>query len=77
MSAYLSGRLVFILRRSGRHGFRVWFHEVTQMFSPWFVHLVSVDEDQYASEDSGTLVEKGTKDDYTTKTEPLPGERSS
>jgi hypothetical protein len=34
-----------------------------------------VDEDQYASEDSGYLVGKGTKDDYTIKTEP-PGERS-
>ena len=76
VSAYLSGRLVLILRRFGRHGFRDWFQEVTQMFSPWFVHLVSADEDQYASEDSGFLVGKGTKDDYKTKTEPLPGERS-
>jgi hypothetical protein len=35
-----------------------------------------VDEDQYASEDSVSLVGKGTKDDYTIKTELLPGERS-
>jgi hypothetical protein len=76
ISTYLSGRLVLILRRSGRHGFRDWFQEVTQIFSPWFVHLVTVDEDQYASEDSGFLVGKGTKNDYTTKMEPLPGERS-
>ncbi|KAF8500167.1 hypothetical protein F5888DRAFT_1356995 [Russula emetica] len=76
ISAYLSGRLVLNLRRSGRHGFRVWFREVTQILSPWFVHLVSVDEDQYASEDSGFSVGKGTKDDYATKTEPLPVERS-
>lgn len=69
ISAYLSGRLVLALRRSGRRGFRVWSQEVTRVFSPWFVHLVSVDEDQYASEDSGFLVGKGTKDDYTTKME--------
>jgi hypothetical protein len=75
MSAYLSGRLVLALRRSGRHGFSVWSQEVTQTLSPWFVHRVSLDEDQYASEDSGFLVGKGAKDDYTTKTEP-PGERS-
>jgi hypothetical protein len=76
ISAYLFGRLVLNLRRSGRHGFRVWSQEVTQIFSSWFVHLVSVDEDQYASEDSVSLVGKGTKDDYTIKTELLPGERS-
>jgi hypothetical protein len=35
-----------------------------------------VDEDQYASEDSGFLVGKVTKDDYTTQTEPLLGDRS-
>ncbi len=76
MSAYLSGRLVLALRRSGRRGFRVWSQEVTRIFSPWFVHLASVDEDQYALEDSGFLVGKGTRDDSTIKTEPLPGERS-
>ena len=76
ISAYLSGRLVLVLRRSGRHGFRIWLQEVTQIFSPWSVHLASADEDQYASEDSGFLVGKGTKDDYTTQTVPLPGERS-
>jgi len=36
-----------------------------------------VDEDQYASEDSGAVAGKGTKDDYATKTEPLPDERSA
>jgi hypothetical protein len=76
ISTYLSGRLVLALRHSGRHGFRVWSQEVTQMFTPWFVHLVSADEDQYASEDLGSLVGKGTNDEYTIKTEPLPGERS-
>lgn len=74
MSAYLSWRLVLALRRSGRHGFSVWSQEVTQTLPPWFAHRVSVDEDQYASEDSGSLVGRGTKEDYTTKTEP-PGER--
>jgi hypothetical protein len=76
ISAYLSGRLVLVLRHSGRHGFRIWLQEVTQILTPRFVHLVSVDEDQYASEDSGFLVGKVTKDDYTTQTEPLLGDRS-
>lgn len=75
ISAYLSGRLVLALRHSGRHGFRVWSQEVTQIFTPWFVHLVSVDEDQDVSEGLCSLVGKGTKDHYTIETEPLAGER--
>lgn len=75
ISAYLSGRLVFALRHSGRHGFSVWSQEITQTLTPWFVHQVPVDDNQYASEDSGSFVGKGTKDDYATKTEP-PGDRS-
>lgn len=75
ISAYLSWRLVLALRRSGRHGFSVWYQEVTQTLSPWFVHQVPVDEDQYAWEDSGSLVGKGMKDDSTIKTELLHGER--
>lgn len=35
-----------------------------------------MDECQCTSEDSGAVVGKGTRDDYTTKTEPLLGERS-
>ena len=77
LSTYLSGRLVLALRHSGRHGFRIWSQEVTQIFTPWFVHLVSVDEDQDASEGFSTLIGgQGTKDHYTIKTEPLAGERS-
>ncbi len=76
ISAYLSGRLVLTLRRCGRRGFRVWSQEVTQMFTPWSVHFVSVDEDQHASEDLGTLVGDDTKDGYTTKKEPLHSESS-
>jgi hypothetical protein len=75
ISTYLSGRLVILLRRSGRRGFRAWSQEATQMFFPSSVHLGPVDEDQYASEDSGILVGRGTKEGYTTKMEPLPSER--
>ncbi len=46
------------------------------MFTPWSVHFVSVDEDQHASEDLGTLVGDDTKDGYTTKKEPLHSESS-
>lgn len=75
MSAYLSGRLILHLRRSGRGGFRAWSQEATRIFFPSSAHLARVDEDQDSSEDSGTLVGRGTKDSYTTKMELPPGER--
>lgn len=46
------------------------------MFFPSSVHLGPAGEDQYASEDSGTLVGRGTKEGYTTKMGPLPSECS-
>lgn len=46
------------------------------MFFPSFARLGPVDEDQYVSEDSGTLVGRGTKEGYTTKMEPLPSSDS-
>jgi hypothetical protein len=72
ISAYLSGLLVLNLRRSGRGGFRAWSQQVTQILFPSSAHL-PVDEDQYASEDSGALDGKDTKDG--TNMEPLPIER--
>lgn len=76
ISAYLSGLLVLNLRRSGRRGLHAWSQQVTQIFFPSSIRLVPADEDQYASEDSGALDGKETKDGYTAKMEPLPIERS-
>ena len=67
ISVYLSGRLVLLLRRSGRSGFRAWSQEVTRIFFPSSAHLVPGDDEQDTSEDSGTLVGRDTKDSYKTK----------
>ncbi|KAH9962127.1 hypothetical protein BC827DRAFT_1267123 [Russula dissimulans] len=72
ISAYLSGRLILNLRRSGRHGFRVWSQEVTHLFFPSSAHLIPVHDDQSASEGSDIWVGPDTRDGRTTKMEPLP-----
>ncbi|KAI0305367.1 hypothetical protein B0F90DRAFT_1666784 [Multifurca ochricompacta] len=75
LSAYLSGRLVFILRRFGRNGFRPWSQEVAYLFFPSSARPTLADEDPYASEDSGVSVGRGVKDGLTAKTEPVLHER--
>ncbi|KAH9994547.1 hypothetical protein BJV74DRAFT_831158 [Russula compacta] len=75
ISAYLSGRLILILHRSGRSGFRTgvrnWSQEVAHIFFPSSAHLAPVDDDRYGAEDSGILVERGTEDGHATKMETL------
>ncbi|KAI0249788.1 hypothetical protein BJV78DRAFT_1283765 [Lactifluus subvellereus] len=68
--AYLSGRLVLLLHRSGRSGFRVWYQEVIHLFFPSSAHLAPVGEDLYTSEDSGILVGQEVQDGLTPKIEP-------
>jgi len=74
ISAYLFGRLVLNLRRSGRSGFRGWSREVTHLFFPLSAYLIPVHDDQSASESSDILVGPDMKDGPTTKMEPLPSE---
>jgi len=67
ISAYLFGRLVFLVYGSGRNGFRTWSQEVSHIFFPSSAHLALVDDGRYASEDSDISVGQGMKDSRTTK----------
>ncbi|KAH9974091.1 hypothetical protein BGW80DRAFT_1305215 [Lactifluus volemus] len=68
-STYFLGRLVVLLHRFGRSGFRAWYQEATHIFSPPSPRPALSAKDLHASDDSVNFVKREAKHGLTPKIE--------